>query len=205
MLDRKPYHHGDRRRALLGASLDLIREAGIHAFTLREVARRAGVSHAAPYRHFRDKAELLAAVAEEGFDRLTAAMRAAAAKSQEPFECLQNAGLAYIEFAQEHPEHFLVMFTVNVDENLHPSAKAAAHRCFAALLALVTVSQDARQLAGMRPETATRIAWTQVHGIAELALRGQLGFGNKQELREFAKLATQVFGCGLQLTASCQC
>ena len=77
---RRPrsYHHGNLKQALLEASLDLIRKAGAGAFTLREVARRAGVSHNAPYRHFRDKEELLAALAAEGFDRLTAAMTKAA-------------------------------------------------------------------------------------------------------------------------------
>jgi AcrR family transcriptional regulator len=197
--DRKPYHHGNLRDALLQASLALIREGGLGEFTLREVARRAGVSHAAPYRHFREKAELLAAVAEDGFDRLTAAMHSAAAKSRDPFSRLQNAGLAYIEFAQEQPEHFLVMFTVDLDENLHASAKASAERCFAELLELVTACHYAQKLKGPPPETAALVAWTQVHGIAELALRGQLGFRNRKELRDFAKLATGVIGRGLKL------
>jgi AcrR family transcriptional regulator len=192
--DRKPYHHGDLRDALLKASLDLIREAGVRQFTLREVARRAGVSHAAPYRHFRDKAELLAAIAQDGFDRLTAAMRSAAAKAQDPFGRLQNAGVAYIEFAQDQPEHFSVMFTVDLKENRHPSAKAAADRCFAELVTLVTACQHARLPNGPPPKTFALIAWTQVHGIAELALRGQLGFKNRKELRDFAKLATGMFG-----------
>lgn len=200
MSDRKPYHHGNLRDALLQASLGLIRESGIREFTLREVARRAGVSHAAPYRHFREKAELLAAVAEDGFNRLTAAMQSAAAKSRDPFGRLQNAGLAYIDFAQEQPEHFLVMFTVDLDDNLHPSANAAADRCFAELLGLVTACHHAQKLKGPRPETSALIAWTQVHGIAELALRGQLGFRNGKELKDFAKLATDVVGRGLKLT-----
>lgn len=121
--NRKPHHHGNLRDTLLQASLGLIREGGIREFTLRELARRAGVSHAAPYRHFREKAQLLAAVAEDGFNGLTAAMHSAAAKPRSPFGRLQNAGVAYIDFAQEQPEHFLVMFTVNLDESLHPSAQ----------------------------------------------------------------------------------
>jgi AcrR family transcriptional regulator len=197
MAARKPYHHGDLRRALLRASLALIREGGIRALSLREVARRAGVSHAAPYRHFREKAELLAALAEDGFDRLTAAMHAAAATARDPFGRLQKAGLAYIEFAQDQPEHFLVMFSIALDAQRHPAAKAAADRCFAALVALVTACQPAR--AGLPAKTAALMAWTQVHGIAELALRGQLGFRTSKELSEFARLATEVFGRGAQL------
>ena len=83
---RKPrsYHHGNLKQVLLEASLDLLRKAGSGEFTLREVARRAGVSHNAPYRHFRDKQELLAALAAEGFDRLTAAMTKAAEPACQP-------------------------------------------------------------------------------------------------------------------------
>ena len=79
----RSYHHGNLKQALLEASLNLIREVGPGAFTLREVARRAGVSHNAPYRHFRDKEELLAALAAEGFDRLTDAMTKAAESATE--------------------------------------------------------------------------------------------------------------------------
>jgi AcrR family transcriptional regulator len=196
--DRKPYHHGNLRDTLLEASLALIRETGVQGFTLREVARRAGVSHAAPYRHFREKEDLLAAIAEGGFDRLTAAMRSATAKPSDPFKRLRDAGIAYIEFAQEQPEHFHVMFTVDLDEARHPSAKAAAGRCFAELLGLVAACQQAQLLKGP-PQTAALMAWTQVHGIAELALRDQLGFSSRKELREFAKMTINAFGRGSEL------
>ncbi|HMF76318.1 MAG TPA: TetR/AcrR family transcriptional regulator [Bryobacteraceae bacterium] len=198
MSDSKPYHHGNLRDALLAASLVLIREVGIREFTLREVARRAGVSHAAPYRHFRDKDEVLAAIAEGGFDGLTAAMQSGASKSQDSFGRLRNAGLAYIEFAQEQPEHFHVMFTVDLDKVRHPSAKAAAERCFAVLVALVTAWHDGRFLNGS-PQTNALMAWTTVHGIAELALRGQLGFRSREELQDFSKAAMDLFGRGSEL------
>ena len=202
MSDQKPYHHGNLREALLAASLDLIREGGAPALTLREVARRAGVSHGAPYRHFQDKAELLAAIAEEGFNRLTEAMQSAAAQSSDPFPRLRNAGLAYIEFAQEQPEHFQVMFAADLDEDRHPSAKAAARRCFAELRSLVTACLQARRLEDLPPETAALLAWTHVHGVADLALRGQLDFKSRKELRQFARLAIDLFGRGSKLAAS---
>src|SRR6202142_1150909 len=94
----RSYHPGNLKQALLEASLDLMRKAGPGAFTLREVARRAGVSHNAPYRHFRDKEELLAAVATGGFDRLTRALAAAGPKAS-PLDRLRLSGVAYVDFA----------------------------------------------------------------------------------------------------------
>src|SRR5499425_1218502 len=128
MSRRKPYHHDNLREALLEEAVRLIGEAGPGALTLREVARRAGVSHNAPYRHFRDKDDLLAAIAQEGFERLTATIRTAAAKKRIPFEQLESAGIAYVEFAQAQPEHFSVMFSVDLRGKRHVSAKAAADR-----------------------------------------------------------------------------
>lgn len=200
MNQSKPYHHGDLRGALLQASLELLRHPTPGGFTLREIARRAGVSHNAPYRHFRDKDDLLAAIAEQGFERLTAAMRSAAGKGQTPFQELQSAGIAYVEFAQAQPEHFSVMFSIDLRENRHVSAKAAADRCFAELVKLVVASRQAQSPRSVSPETAALVAWTQVHGIALLALRGQLRFRGRREIREFAKLATEAIGRGLQLT-----
>src|SRR5271166_2750989 len=93
----RSYHHGNLKQALLEASLDIIRKAGPGAFTLREVARRAGVSHNAPYRHFRDKEALLAALAAEGFDRLTAAMAKAVESATSALERFRLAGRGYVE------------------------------------------------------------------------------------------------------------
>ena len=104
------YHHGDLRRALIDASLALIAEEGFSALTLREVARRAGVTHAAPYRHFADKEALLAAVAEEGFRAMASDMRERMDKETSPTERLLACGVAYVLFAVRHPSHFRVMF-----------------------------------------------------------------------------------------------
>jgi len=197
---RRPYHHRDLRRALLKASLDLLRDPASGDFTLREVARRAGVSHNAPYRHFRDKDDLLAAIAEEGFGRLTAAIQSAAGKGQTPFQQLQSAGIAYVEFAQAQPEHFSVMFSIDLRENRHVSAKAAAEKCFSELVKLVVASGQGQSFKSVSPETAALVAWTQMHGIAVLALRGQLRFRGRREIREFTKVATEAIGRGLRLT-----
>src|SRR5215831_8690612 len=110
MRKRKTYHHGNLREVLVDAAIQFIAEVGPAGFTLREVARRAGVSHNAPYRHFADRKKLLAAVAAQGFRELTGAMRDATQGQAEPLDRLKVAGLAYIEFALRRPEHFAVMF-----------------------------------------------------------------------------------------------
>jgi len=133
----KPYHHGNLRSVLLEASLNLIRQEGSRGFTIREVARRGGVSHTAPYRHFRDKDDLLATIAEEGFFRLSASLKGAATKDWQSFKQLRNACVAYVEFALERPEEFGVMFSTDWNEKLHPAAKAAAQGSFEILVSLV--------------------------------------------------------------------
>src|SRR5499425_3862321 len=106
MARHKPYHRKNLREAVLGAAIRLIAEVGPTAFTLREVARRAGVSHNAPYRHFRDRDDLMAAVAAEGFRELSRAMMEAAAPKSDALDRLRQAGLGYVRFALRRPAHF---------------------------------------------------------------------------------------------------
>src|SRR4051794_27635084 len=123
----KPYHHGDLQRALVDAAVALLAEGGAAAVTLREVARRAGVTHAAPYRHFADKAALLAAVAEEGFRALhDAVARAGAEAPDDPLARLAASGQAYLRFAMSHPAHYRVMFGPDVAAREHPELEGAA-------------------------------------------------------------------------------
>jgi AcrR family transcriptional regulator len=167
MSEERPYHHGNLREALLHAAVELTAEAGPAGFTLREVARRAGVSHNAPYRHFRDKDDLLAAVAAQGFDELTLAMTEAAAAQQRPIERLRGAGLAYIEFALRRPQHFTVMFDAAI-KDAGDVSKAPGARAFQTLVDLI----EACQLAGDSLQLA-RVAWSLVHGVAKLGVAGR--------------------------------
>src|SRR5882762_9928982 len=138
----KPYHHGNLRETLLEAAIRLIAEVGPTAFTLREVARRAGVSHNAPYRHFRDRDDLLAAVATQGYRELTVAMMTAAKPELSPRNRLKQAGLAYVSFALRRPEHFTVMFDAPSSQQQRPDAAEAAKLAFATLLGFVQQCQE---------------------------------------------------------------
>src|SRR5580704_11000249 len=122
---RKTYHHGRLRGALLQASVRLIAEVGPAGFTLREVARRARVSHNAPYRHFDNRDDLLAAVGAQGFRELTKAMVDAAKGQPHALDRLKHSGLAYVEFALRRPEYFTVMFDGPISRRKNPDFAAA--------------------------------------------------------------------------------
>src|SRR5215470_176733 len=130
----KPYHRDNLRETLLEEAVRLIGEAGPGALTLREVARRAGVSHNAPYRHFRDRDDLLAAMAAQGYRELTHAMLAAVKDKFDPVERLKHAGLGYVTFALRRPEHFTVIFDAPVSKRKHRDSAVAGEESFGALL-----------------------------------------------------------------------
>jgi len=193
----KSYHHGDLRAALIEAALELIREVGAEGLTLREVARRSHVSHTAPYRHFRDKEDLTAAIAEEGFGILERQMAKAAEAKGAAKKRLLLGGRAYVSFALRRPEHFRVMFRTDLDAKRHPAARKAADAAFAGLVALVTACQEAEQLRKGHTLTLARIAWSQVHGIATLAIGRQFVFRTQAEVLEFTEEALEALADGL--------
>jgi AcrR family transcriptional regulator len=187
MRRRKPYHHGNLRETLLKASIALIAEVGPAGFTLREVARRAGVSHNAPYRHFQDKDDLMAAVATEGFRELTQAMLDAVERQPEALERLKLSGLAYVAFALRRPEHFAVMFDAPVSKREHPESAAAAEQAFGTLVSFVKRCQDEGRLPSGDPLKHALLAWSLVHGIAKLAITGRLPYQSTDEILRFAE------------------
>jgi AcrR family transcriptional regulator len=185
MAKRATYHHGDLRRALLDASLALVDEAGIGALSLREVARKAGVSHNAPYHHFPDKGSLLAAIAEEGFAELAKEMgEARAAAGADAPARLQACGIAYIRFALRAPTHFRVMFR---PELASPSEHSAVARSSTLALATLVESVVEAQAAGLvppgEPTPFVLTCWSCVHGLATLWLDGPLA----KNLHHFGK------------------
>jgi AcrR family transcriptional regulator len=184
----RPYHHGNLKQALLEAALELIAETGPRGFTLREAARRAGVSHNAPYRHFKDKDELLGAVAAQGFERLTQALKAAPGDGG-PLERLRQAGLLYVEFALRWPQHFAAMFDSPWREQAYPVTAAAAEGCFQALLEMVRDCQASHELPAGDAEQLAYWAWSLVHGIAKLANSGQFPWRSRAQVLAFCAFA----------------
>lgn len=187
MAKPKSYHHGNLREVLLESAIRLIAEVGPTAFTLREVARRAGVSHNAPYRHFRHKDDLLAAVAAQGYHELTDAMTAAAEQESTPLDRLKQAGLAYVSFALRRPEHFTVMFDAPSSKQQRPEAAEASKRAFSTLIGFVQQCQEKKQLPPGDPMDFALLAWSWVHGIAKLAITGRLPHRSKAKVLKFAE------------------
>jgi AcrR family transcriptional regulator len=188
-MPRRPYHHGNLREALLRGALRAIAELGPAAFTLREVARRAGVSHNAPYRHFRDKDALLAAVASQGFRELTRAMREAGDRQSKALDKLKQSGLAYVAFAVRRPEHFTVMFDAPVQSGKDPEYLQASQEAFNTLVNYIRNCQEERQLPAGNTLERALYAWSLVHGIAKLAVAGRFPFRTKTAMSKFAKFA----------------
>lgn len=171
---RQSYHHGDLKRALTSAALSLVAEKGPKGFTLTEAARRAGVSAAAPYRHFADKAELLAAVAEQGFHDLHAALAAAAERASDPKERVVELGRVYVQWAVAHPDHYQVMFGAESLKAEQPSVAVAGEQAFGDLLDAITKCQEAEIVEERDLREVAAPLWSLVHGIASLAIGGQL-------------------------------
>jgi AcrR family transcriptional regulator len=164
------YHHGNLRDALVDVALDLIAERGLAALTFAEVARAAGVSAAAPYRHFRDLNALIAEVARRGFERFTADLEAAwDAGRPDPVTAIENCGRAYLAFARREPAAYAAMFDAGFPVGDDPALSAASAQAFgvlrqAAEAAAATVAKPRRPPAMMM---ALHI-WAMAHGVAAL-------------------------------------
>lgn len=168
------YHHGNLRSAIVESAVALIEEQGVGALTLREVARRAGVTHAAPYRHFADKSALLAAVSAEGFRALVARSAKETAGIADPRRRFQRSGVAYVMFAVEHPAHFRVMFGPDRAAAADPLRCAASGEAFGQLLDAIVACQKAGVVRRGDAMSIAVVAWAFVHGLASLLVDEQL-------------------------------
>jgi AcrR family transcriptional regulator len=171
------YHHGNLREALIRAALELIAKKGTAGFTFAEAARFAGVSPAAPYRHFRDRDALMANVALRGFEQFEAALaRAWDDGRPDPFAALDRLGNAYLEFARAQPAFYSAMFEAGVPFGVNPALRAAGERAFGVLRAAADKVCATMPAAGRPPALMVALhIWAMAHGIASLFGRGDGG------------------------------
>ncbi len=180
------YHHGDLRRTLMAAAIAAIEEDGPAAVSLRDLARRANVSHAAPAHHFGDKAGLLTALATEGFTLLAAALR----EARERTGSFLEVGVAYVGFAVRHPAHFAVMYRPDLYHADDPAILAARADAAESLHGGLGMLPDGRP--GADPAVAALAAWSLVHGLATLWLSGSLRSAPTDDPEELARLVARV-------------
>jgi AcrR family transcriptional regulator len=181
--EARPYHHGDLRRALIEAARRLLESEGPTALSLRAVAREAGVSPAAPYHHFKDKGELLDAVAQEGWQKLDEALGRAKADAPSIRDAMIALGVAYVCFARDNPALYRVMYDTARDKEALPETmqdKEDSAYC-KVRSTLVEAGADPSQEVDL--ELATVAAWCAAHGLAEMR-----GF------KQFETLKSQVGG-----------
>lgn len=185
MSTKAPYHHGDLRSALLEAGEDILEEKGFQGFTLRECARRAGVSHAAPQHHFENATGFLTAIAARGYERLHGMLqrrlKAAGGNLNAQFIATSDA---YTAFAEQYPEHFRIMFRCDLINEEAPALRESASKTFATLTNVIRRQRGDAEITteALRQEFSTEslmsdilIGWCFVHGYAHLHLEQQLG------------------------------
>jgi AcrR family transcriptional regulator len=196
-LAKHSYHHGDLRAALLRAALLLIEEHGVKGLALSDAARLAGVSVAAPYRHFKDKEALLAEIAAEGFVMFRDALaRAYKTHPKDKVKRLVEMGMAYVDFALEHRSHFKVMWDGSISKAKYPQVRPPAD---ASYLLLEQAAKDMLQGAPAdRQQALVAAAWSVVHGYAILTLERELELvaweqGSKRLLRKSLHLLLDQF------------
>ncbi|MBA1146823.1 TetR/AcrR family transcriptional regulator [Ectothiorhodospiraceae bacterium WFHF3C12] len=197
--NRERYHHGDLRRALLSAAGALLEEGGAAALSLREAARRSGVSRTAPYRHFPDKEALLAALAAEGFRQLSASWRRAEADGGDADARLQAVAADYVAFAREHPARFRLMFGDFIqDKDAYPELQQAARESYRLLQSAVAERLSQPDSEGCNVNLGAIGSWVMVHGMANLLIDNKLqGLEDESAQRRLVTALSRIFITGL--------
>ena len=189
------YHHGDLSRSLLQEALRTIEKDGVAALTLRTVGEKLGVSRTALYRHFADKSALLAAVATEGFRTLREQTQLAWDRQGGGRKGLEAMGSTYVRFAVAHPSHYRVMFGGHV-RSAAPDSDLAREGAgaFQVLVSAIVAQQTDGQIRKDNPLALAQYIWANVHGIAMLAIDGQL----KQPVDDVVRFANERMRTGIE-------
>ncbi|MEX2201946.1 MAG: TetR/AcrR family transcriptional regulator [Dongiaceae bacterium] len=206
---RRGYHHGNLREALIKAALDLIGEKGAAGFTFAEAARSAGVSPAAPYRHFRDRDALMADVARQGFERFQAFLTTAWNDGRpDTLTAFGNVGKAFLAFARTEPAYYSAMFEAGIPLDSNPELREAGDRAFATLrTAAEALCELLPKSAGRPPASMVALhIWSLAHGIASLfgrgdAARRKLPMAPEELLEAAVLIYLQGLGLGADQTA----
>jgi AcrR family transcriptional regulator len=194
------YHHGGLRRALLDATLAIVAREGTTGLSLRAVARRVGVSPQASYNHFRDRAALLGAAAEEGLRELARGLQEARDAAHGPGERLEATGIAYVAFANSHAAHFRLLSAPDLAEKRSdPGLSAAYEEAFGVLLGAIEECQRAGIVRGGDAHALALAAWATVHGLAWLVVDKQISVaGVPGDADEVARSTLRVLLKGLR-------
>ena len=198
-MPKRGYHHGNLRQELVEATLDLIAEKGPQGFTLAEAAKAAGVSPAAPYRHFGGREEVIAEVARQGYEIFADLLEYAYNDGKpSPLAAFEATGRAYLAFARKHPGHYIAMFESGVSPNATPEL---AHACARANAVLLRAGEalSARIPPERRPPPAMFAAHISAmcHGIVELYARGAPGARGPFTPEELLEAGVGIYLCGL--------
>jgi len=173
---KKSYHHGDLKNALIEAGADILTKEGVSALSLRKVAQKAGVSHAAPYAHFADKQALIAAISTEGYKKLYEQIaRVATQYRSEPLRRLVESSWAYVQFALDEPDHFKVTLSGMIEkEQDYPAFVETAKQTFALVVEVVAQCQQVGILRQGASDLTAVSVWALIHGFVTLLLENQI-------------------------------
>ena len=171
-----PYHHGDLKNALIKAGTEILASEGLGGLSLRKVAKQAGVSHAAPYAHFKDKQALIAAISTEGFKQLHSQIESVKKTYQaNPGSLLIETAWAYVQFALNEPDRFKLMFSSALEkEKEYPDFVEISQKNFRQLVDIVEICQGANILKSADSELIALSVWGTAHGFVSLLLEGQI-------------------------------
>ena len=168
---KSTYHHGNLREVLISSALDILKEGTLQDLSLRALARKAGVSQTAPYRHFEDKEALIVVLMLEGSSILQERMRLACEQANKPVERLINLGLAYYDFAEAHPAHFRLMFDGSLEKKDKYQDLIESEKIGRDIVQSVVSECMKLENAPNKPDDLVRLAsWSLVHGLANLLL-----------------------------------
>ncbi|MEO0565223.1 MAG: TetR/AcrR family transcriptional regulator [Chloroflexota bacterium] len=190
------YHHGNLREEILRVSVDILQEEGVGAITMRSIAERIGVSHSAAYRHFKGKDALLSAIAQQGYEQLTARLYAVYNSSELPIgETFRQMGVTYITYAIENPAQYRLMYGSDaVDRRSDPALATAARKLARAVLEMINLCQQRGSLKSENTRELSHAVWSLSHGAAMLVIDGHI---RVSDTAAFADQMTAYLGGGI--------